>query len=202
MIIYRNIQRITGLEFESYLERPGHSHSSLKQHAYKDFIVTDKVRVGKIVDDILTNKGANCDITHKLYPAARDIADTMTRELGIATLALLTFQVSYVCEVEFEGLRMTIKGRPDAELGKIAVIDFKVNNSCKNVEDCRKLIEFMGYDNQLYNYGRMGNKKHHYIFIYSTIARRTFFLKRLVKEEDVIMADNWWAEKILENGTL
>ncbi len=204
-IIYSKIEKWSSLSFEQYLQIDGHSHSSLKNQKdgiQKEFKITDKIIVGKLVDDIITNKSENIDITHHLYKAAKDIAMCMKSELGESLLKLLKFQLSYSAFMSFEEFKMRIKGRPDAELGQKAVIDFKVNNSCKSIQDCIKLIEFMGYDNQVYNYKRLGRQENAFIFMYSTVVKKTFFLKRLGSQLDMDLAENWWINKIIENGLI
>lgn len=199
MIEYSNLSCNKGLDFNSYLQIEALSHSSLKQMKngiLPDFKVTDKVRIGKLVDDILTNNVI--DMSNPHYVIAKDIANKMTAEIGVNTLKLLTFQISYSAIMSFDGLSINIKGRPDVELGKLATIDFKVTDE----KDCLALINYMGYDNQLWNYSKLGKTKNKFIFIYSKKLKKTFFYKRLVSEEDNNKSEKWWKGKILEYGCI
>lgn len=206
MITYSNIHRSQNTPFDKYLEIPGLSHSSLKNikdGIYKEFVPSDKIKIGKIVDDI--RMFGETDISNPLYPIAKNIAECLRIEIGENILKSLISQVSYVADMKDElGLGIRIKGRPDWELGRLAVVDLKVTftGGIKKKEDLIPLINFMGYDNQLWNYGKLGDKKHHYLFIYSTYAKKTFFFKRLVNEIDKDIAENWWANKILEHGQI
>jgi len=211
MIKYSNILKLSNIPFEQYLKLDGLSHSTLKSMrngVLPDFNVTDKVRVGKIVDDIHTAKWT--DITHPLYKPARDIASCMESEIGKNVMDKLQYQNSYQSQIDANGLKMLVKGRPDAELGNLAVIDFKVTfqKYIRRKEDLIPLIKFMGYDNQIGNYANMsdklkiGIKYGKFLFIHSVYANKTFFFKRLVDELDILMMENWWENKIYEYGTI
>ncbi len=204
MILFENKIRKVGIQFDNYLESPGFSHSSIKMMrngVQRDFITTDKVRIGKIVDDILTNPKVNHE-DNPLYNIARDIADKMIVEYG-SLLKYAKYQSSYFGDmIDLEsGLFIHIKGRPDCEFVKKIIIDYKVTDDAKNERDCHKLIEFMGYDNQLWNYGKLADADNHFLFIYSRKAKRTFTIKRLTTNLDRDLAENWWTNKILEHGS-
>lgn len=205
-IIYQDVKRHLSTSFEDYLSIEGYSHSSLKQikdGIKQEFIPSDKVKIGKIVDSIRMGEKAN--LSDPLYPMAKDIAERIRVELGDSTIKMLSSQISYIGNmIDAEtGLSMIIKGRPDWELGKLAVIDLKVTfHPGKKKEDFIPLINYMGYDNQLWNYGKLGNKKSHYLVMYSVKARQTFFFKRLEDDISRLGAENWWTDKILEYGTV
>jgi PDDEXK-like domain of unknown function (DUF3799) len=208
MIEYSNIQKFPSLDFEQYLSTPGFSHSTLKSMRdgiVKPFNVTDKVKVGKIVDTIRTGDVTNVDITDPLFKIASDIAECIRVEFGNTFLSGLTSQLSYSAQMQElqTGLKFVVKGRPDWELGRLAVIDLKVTfDKSKDRFGLEKLIEYMGYDRQLWNYGKLGNKKSHYLIMHSVHLRKTFVFKRLTKVEDVLKAEDWWSEKVIEYGTI
>lgn len=206
-ILHKDRNRIENIPFRDYLMKSSHySFSTLKQikdGVKSDFVVTEKMLLGKVVDDILTNKGSSSVIGSPLYAAAKDIAAKIKSDLGEHIIRKLTPQVSYFGKLWYDGFEMPVKGRPDEELmfGEGAIIDFKVNNSASNEKDCINLINFMGYDKQLWNYCGLAKKKAAFLFIYSTKAKKTFFLKRLKSEEDIVKCEEWWGEKVLEYGT-
>ena len=200
---YINLTKVIDLPFEQYLQVKVDSFSSLKQKGKSDFIPTKKVYIGKLVDDILTNKGLESNLLNPLYSIAKDIADRMRSDLGEQIFKFLQFQNSYFGDIEFEGFRLSVKGRLDAEIGKKAIVDFKVTDLVKNKEDCLKLVQFMGYERQLFHYGNLaGGNRAHYLFIYSKKARKTFFLKVLTTEDSIASCRNWWEERVLTYGKL
>jgi len=162
----------------------------------KEFKMTDKVMVGKIVDAIRT--GGFVDITHPLYPMAKDIAERIRAEVGDKFLSKLTSQLSYTADLETFGIQLKVKGRPDWELAKLAIFDLKVTFSTD--KDLGKLIEFMKYDNQLYNYRRLANIDKSFLIMHQVSSKKTFIFHRLKNEIDLFNADAWWEDKILEYG--
>ena len=175
-IEYSNIKKLPGVEFTDYLQIPGLSHSTLKRMKdgiLPDFIPSNKVKIGKIVDDIRMGTGF-VDIKDELYPIARDIAEKIRVELGDKILGQLISQNSYHGAMETSGISIKIKGRPDWELGLrrvLAVIDLKVTfqKGIKRKEDLIPLIDFMGYDNQIWNYANLDGAQSKLLLIYSIL---------------------------------
>ncbi len=194
---WTNIQRIENLPFEDYLKKSDyHSISKLKQGFKSDLIISDKIRVGKLVDDILTNGGNESSLKDPNYPIAKEIASALKSEFSGMPFK---FQVSYFGDMEYEGLVLPVKGRPDIEFGRHgsgAIVDLKVNNSCKNVRDCENLISFLHYDDQIFNYSGLAGKQHRYLWIWSTVVKKLFRLKRSCAN-----SIGWWGDKVLEFGT-
>ena len=156
MIEYSNITRYDNIEFEQYLKLQGYSHSFLKsniQGVSKYFNETDKVRVGKIVDAILTEP-AKADMSHELYPMCKAIAAEIRKLFG-DVIDVCEKQVSYTANISINGLTMPVKGRLDFLFPKFAVLDLKITHE-KNIDN---LVQFMGYENQLWHYCKMAQVK-------------------------------------------
>jgi hypothetical protein len=197
IITYTNCQEIDCTDFSAYLSLPGYSHSFLKSQkggVTPSFNVTDKIMVGKIVDQILTNSG-KVDFAHPQYKKASIIAQFLKQHFE-SILPQLKTQVAFTGRVEFAGLFMTVKGILDYLLPKFAVIDLKITAE-KNVD---KLIEFMGYKNQLWNYARLAGVKFAYILIYSTHKDNQKYPCRLIKIDVSQPVNDFWKNAILDFG--
>lgn len=195
MITYSNITRHDNIEFQDYLKLPGYSHSFLKSNVSgvsKYFQETDKVRVGKIVDAILTDP-ANADMSHPLYPQCKILAFELQKMFG-DVMSACKKQVNYTAEIEMSGLSMPVKGRLDFLLENIAVLDLKITNE-KNVD---ALIEYMGYNNQLWHYSKMSNVTKSYLMFYVVPLKKV-----IIKSVDVTSNSNeFWMNKIIDFGTV
>lgn len=197
VIKYSGCQEIDCTDFKHYLSLHGYSHSYLKSQkggVTPSFNVTDKVMIGKIVDQILTNSG-QVDFAHPQYKKASIIAAFLKQHFA-AILPQLKTQVAFTGRAEFSGLSMPIKGILDYLLPKFAVIDLKITAE-KNVD---KLIEFMGYKNQLWNYARLAGVKFAYILIYSTHKDNQKFPCRLIKIDVSQPINEFWKNAILDFG--
>jgi hypothetical protein len=197
VIKYMDCEEIDCTDFSAYLSLPGYSHSYLKSQkggVTPSFNVTDKIMTGKIVDQILTNSG-KVDFAHPQYKKASIIAQFLKQHFE-SILPQLKTQVAFTGRVEFAGLFMTVKGILDYLLPKFAVIDLKITAE-KNVD---KLIEFMGYKNQLWNYARLAGVKFAYILIYSTHKDNQKYPCRLIKIDVSEPCNAFWKNAILDFG--
>lgn len=194
MITYSNIQAYENIPFEDYLKLEGYSHSFLKsnvQGVKKYFDVTDKVRIGSLVDNILTEP-AKADMTSPLYPAAKAIAFEIKNIFG-DMIQTAQKQMSYTATLELAGLSMKTTGRLDFLIPNFAVIDLKITNE-KKVD---ALIEFMGYNNQLWHYSRLGGVKKAFLLFYVVPLKQV-----IVRAVDVTNEENgFWINKIIDFGT-
>jgi len=194
MITVSNVKRIDKIPFEDYLKMDYLSHSSLKQMKngiQKEFIRTDKVRLGSIVDDIMTNKSESVDFLNPLYPEALEISQNITKDFGHIIKSYKS-QVSYVGDFYLGDLILTLKGRVDWLLEKRAIIDLKVTEIAKTAEDCIKIIEYMGYDNQLFIYKSFEGISRTFIMMHSRKTKKTFLIERKPSK----LSEEWLAEKI------
>lgn len=193
MIIYSDRKRFDAVPFPDYLQMPGYSHSFMKLQRNgiaEDLAITENIRMGKLVDGILTSPGS-VDITDPLYRHARDIAHDITRAFGPFIKQFIS-QISYTAKMEFNGFKMHSKGRLDWLIPAQAVIDLKVTKS----RDMRGLIEFMGYKNQLWHYCKLANVDKGFLMIHSIPLKKTELLK-------INCADStnlFWADKIMQFG--
>lgn len=164
VVVYRNCQRAQVASFEEYLSLPGKSHSSIKSDkgGYSaPFNVTKKVMIGKIIDQILTDSG-KVDYSNENYPIARIIANRI-KEKFAPVLAHLQTQVAFTGTMEYKGLTMPVKGILDYLLPKFCVLDLKYTEE----QHVDKLITYMGYPNQLWNYGKLASVNKSYIISFS-----------------------------------
>lgn len=197
VIKYSGCQEIDCTDFKHYLSLPGYSHSYLKSQkggVTPSFNVTDKVMIGKIVDQILTNSG-QVDFAHPQYKKASIIAAFLKQHFA-AILPQLKTQVAFTGIANYGAFFMYVKGILDYLLPKFAVIDLKITAE-KNVD---KLIEFMGYKNQLWNYAHLAGVKFAYILIYSTHKDNQKYPCRLIKIDVSEPCNLFWKNAILDFG--
>lgn len=202
-INYSKITRYENLSFEEYKKLSGIGFSTakaMKNGVVEDINITQKILVGKLVDEILTNNHFELQLD-PLYPAAKSIA-TEIKSTFNDILPSLTPQISYHGEMRYQDLIMETTGRLDFELPKRMIIDLKVNNSCRSYQDCLRLIDFMHYDKQAYNYCSLSGIWKYFILIYSTVAKKCFLIRLLDTKEKIQIAEEWWIQKIIDNGTI
>ncbi len=195
MITYSNIVRYDNLPFDDYLNLAGYSHSFLKRERngiMPHLEITDNILLGALVDSILTEP-SRVQMSHVLYPAASKIAATLKHQYGDLIKHFKT-QVSYTATVECSGLEMQVKGRTDFLLESRAIIDLKVTKA-KNVS---ALIQYMGYENQVWHYAKLAQVEKAYILIYSVPLKRTFIIPMQVQNS----ANDFWIDKILLFGSV
>jgi hypothetical protein len=197
VVIYKDCQRIDVADFNQYLATPGYSHSSIKSDkgGYSaPFNVTKKVMIGKIVDQILTDSG-KVDYSNENYPISKKIAAYIQGQFN-SILPNLQTQIAYTGTIKYKGLTMPVKGILDYLLPNFCVLDLKVTAE-KNVD---KLIEFMGYKNQLWHYGRLAGVKFAYILIYSTHKDNQKHPLRMIKIDISSPNNTFWENAVLNFG--
>ena len=193
MITYSNIQRHDHLPFDQYLQLNGYSHSFLKSNiggVSKHFEQTDKVRVGHLVDAILTEP-AKADMSSPLYPQCKKIAAKVMEMFGDA-INLCSKQANFTANMNMGDFSMPVKGRLDLLLEGFAVIDLKVTSE----KDIDALIQFMGYENQLWHYAKMAKVIKAYLLFYS-IPRKEVIVRAVDVSSD---HNEFWLNKIIDFG--
>jgi hypothetical protein len=194
MISYTNIKSYEGISFEDYLKLKGYSHSFLKSNlngVKQYFNTTDKVRLGSLVDNILTEP-SKADMTSSLYPAAKAIAFQIKQLFGDLILSAQK-QMSYTATMHMAGFNMDVTGRLDFLLPNFAVVDLKITNE-KNVDG---IIEYMGYNNQLWHYSKMARVTKAFLLFYVVPLKQV-----VVRSVDVTSDENgFWANKIIDFGS-
>lgn len=195
MITTHTVQRITGLAFHDYLKLPQYSHSYLKNER-SGFIqsptVTAKMRLGSLVDGLLTD--GDVDMADPLYPIAKNIAIKLKAEFGWA-IGRLHKQVSYTGIMRYNADRavfeLPVKTRPDFEESKRFIIDLKVTDEV----DVDAAIKFLGYENQMFGYGKMADCPVAFLLMYRRKMRDTVLRKIPIGD-----ANLFWQEKIIKFG--
>lgn len=193
MIQYTDIVRYDNLSFEDYLKLQGYSHSFLKaniQGVRKFIDVTDNMRVGSMVDAILTEP-AKADMTSELYPHCKVIAFELKKMFGDVMLACKK-QISYTATASFNGLSIPTTGRLDFLLEGVAVIDLKITQS----KDVDALIKYMGYENQVWHYSKMAKVSKAYLIMYSVPLKKVI-VKFIDTSSDI---NGFWLNKIVDFG--
>ncbi len=197
VIIYKDCQQINVQDFNQYLSTPGYSHSFLKSQKggfVPPFNVTKKVMIGKIVDQILTDS-AKVDYRNENYPIAKVIANKI-KEKFAPVLAHLQTQVAFTGLAEYKGLTMPVKGILDYLLPKFCVLDLKYTEE----QHVDKLINYMGYPNQLWNYGKLAKVNKAYILSYSAHKANQSNPCRLI-EIPIHQENNYfWENAVLDFG--
>ena len=196
MITFHSQKLHPALPFDEYLRLPGVSHSFVKYQQngvvpYKE--VTDKMKLGSLVDAILTEP-SKVDQNDPQYRAAYRIAAHITQEYGDMIRFLLP-QQSYSGVMAMNNMELEVCGRLDWLLPGHAVIDLKVTGA-KDDKQFRTLIEYMGYQNQLFNYAGLAGVNRAYILPYSTVAKRCLSIVNV----PVGGRNEFWEKAILMHG--
>lgn len=192
MIQFTDIQQHLNVPFEIYQKLPGLSTSFLKSEkngVKPDFVMTDKVRVGSLVDSILTEP-AKADMSSELYPYAKEIAFKLKQTFGEMMSSFIP-QVSYTALAEHKGFKMRVRGRLDYLLPKLAVVDLKVTYA----KDIPALIEFMKYPEQMWLYCKFVGVTKAYLLVYC-VPKKTCTVHYIDCSGD----SPWWKEKIINFG--
>jgi len=198
MIQYNNTKRYENLPFEQYLKLGGYSHSFLKSQKNgitPYFKVTDKVRLGSLVDALLTQDD-RFDFSDPLAQDAIKIARNIKDMFG-GMIQLFKPQISYTSTLELMGLSLNVTGRLDWELPKHAVIDLKVTGA-KSDKEFASYIEHMGYKNQLWNYAKMAGLKKAYIIPYSVPNKKCLNIVTIPLNE----RNEFWENAVFNFGSV
>ena len=198
MITFTDIQQHLSVPFEIYQKLPGLSTSFLKseQNGIKpDFVMTDKIRVGSLVDAILTEP-AKADMSSPFYPYAKAIAFQLKQPPFGDMISSFVPQVSYTAIAEFKGFKMRIRGRLDYLLPKHAVIDLKVTYAdITNIKTKLNLIQQMQYDEQMFLYCKFAGVTKAYLLFYC-VPKKVCILHPI----DCSGSNTWWEDKIINHG--
>lgn len=198
MIRYENIKRYNDLAFVDYLKLEGNSNSYLKSEVcgvVPSIVVTDNMKLGSMVDAILTEP-SKVDFTSEFYAPAREIAKIIMSDFK-DMISQFSKQVNYTADIVYtEGnaeYRMPVKGRLDFSVDFHAAIDLKVTNST----DISSLVNFMGYDDQLWNYSRIAQCKAAFLIVYFRKLK-----KAKLFQVDVSKDSQFWINKTIKFGNI
>ena len=194
MIHYTNIKRHDNLPWEEYLLLPGYSNSFLKseRNGLSSYMEeTDKMRLGKLVDAIIT--GGSVNMSSEMYPIARDIASKITGTFG-TMITRFDKQVAFSATANYGGFSMPVRGLLDFLLPKTAVIDLKVIHG-KSIEPT---VSHFGYDNQLWHYGKLAGVTKGYLMVYSVPLKKTTLINMDISNQ----RNEFFEDKILKFGTV
>lgn len=196
MIHLSSITRHIDLPFDQYLELGGYSHSFLKGQKNgisPYFKVTDKVRLGSLVDALLTQPD-KFDFRDPLADKAMRISSSIKQSLG-AMYTRLQPQISYTGVMSYSGFDMKVTGRLDWEIPSHAVVDLKVTGAA-NDKQFQQYIEHMGYKNQLWGYAKLAGVKRAYILPFSVPANKCLSLVAV----EVGDSNLFWEQSIINFG--
>ena len=197
MITYTEIKQHKDLPFDEYLKLGGHSHSFLKSQingVSPYFKVTDKVRLGSLVDALLTQED-RFDFGDPLASKAMEISLNIKNVFG-TMIKNFKPQISYTANLNFSGFSLKSTGRLDWELPNIAVIDLKVTGA-KSDKEFREYINHMGYKNQLWHYAKMANVNKAYILPFSVTANKCLSIVSIPVGD----RNEFWEQSILKFGS-
>lgn len=192
MIEFKNIKRYDELPFDEYLKISAYSNSFMKSEINgiaPGVDVTDNMRLGSMVDSILTEPH-KVDVKSEFFEPGKSIALIIKRQFG-QFINKFEKQVSYTGDMCFDGFSMPIKGRLDFLVRSLATIDLKITTS-KNIPE---LINWMGYDNQLFNYSGLAQTPKAFLIFYI----RPLKISKIV-QIPVGGVNNFWQEKIIKFG--
>lgn len=202
MLTYSNIRRFDNLTFEKYFAISNHgernySHSFLKSEQSGSsplFIASEKVKLGKMVDTILMSPG-EVDVTLPEFITGKKIASAI-RERFRPLIDTFVPQVSYTGQLSHKGIVMNVCGRLDWLLEKKAVLDLKVTDA-KTDKEFAKIIEYMGYGNQMFNYRGLAGVESSYIIPYSTKAKSCLSVVKLEWSQSSV---DFWTNAVIKFG--
>lgn len=199
MITVSEIIKYDNMSFDDYQRLEGKSFSFLKRE--RDGVAppiksTTKMQLGTITDTLLTGVGV-VDISHEMYPIAKEIAHCIRQKFG-SFLSTLEAQVSYSATFEHRGFKLRVKGRPDFFRFKQFIIDLKVCNS-SNVDS---VIDFLRYPDQQFGYGRMAEVPDAYLLIYRNVKKIPVNDRICIRHIPIAEGNLFWENKILEHGSV
>lgn len=183
------------LNFWEYTKLPGISHSFAKRERHgiaTEIATTDKMRIGTLVDGILTSPD-EVDFNHALYPVARVFAAKIQQEFPwIFASRELQKQESYTGIASTAGISVEVRGRLDLRIPGVGVIDLKITHE----RNARSVIDHFGYRNQLWHYAKLAREDRAYILIYSVPGKRV----ELIPVDCTSSQNEFWEDKILKFG--
>lgn len=198
MIHYSNIKLYHDLPFDDYLALHGNSNSFLKSEVNGTsplFIQTNKIKLGSLVDALLTQDD-RVDFADPLMNHAMKIAVEIKDTFG-PLIKQFVPQLSYTADMHYEGLTMKTKCRPDWMLLKKAPVDLKVT-AAKTDKEFVAIINHLGYKNQLFNYSGVSGTDTGYLMPYSTTAGCCLSIVSVPKLD----RNSFWEGKIMKWGSV
>lgn len=195
MIRFYNIQKFSGLAFETYLAMEPLSNSWLKNERNgisQPFEATASMQLGSLVDGIITSPGT-VDMSHELYKPAKNIAHSIQKKFG-HLIRHMEKQPSFVGKAVYCGHELMMKTRPDLLIKGIANIDLKITKS----KDIRAIIERFRYEDQIWLQSKLGQTQQGFLMIYSLPLRDTVIIETDVRPDH----NTYYGGKILKLGTL
>lgn len=190
-----NVSILPNVPFESYIKWTGwYSHSWLKKEAggiAEGVRETNNIRVGATVDAILTEPD-KVDMRSLEYTEAKRIADLISKEFSLKGFDK---QLSFSAELEHEGFVLPVKGRLDYAIQGSTVADLKV--TWQPSKRLTSLIDFMGYDNQLWLYAKAIEANKAYIIFHCVKEKKT-----VIHNVNIPEKKDFWEEKIFKFGNV
>ena len=205
MPTYSNISTFHDTPFSEYLKWPEYSHSGLKYgNKPMDGAVSSNIIFGGIVDAIQAGTVSNEQYGSIYYPFALKHAKKIDEKFGWA-MEYMSKQLSLKGRAEHNGFVLPVKVRPDMVLGNKFLLENKITFSgCTNkkapehqkIASLISIIDFMGYDNQVYHQKEMSGVEDAYILMHSVPLGETYLFKRLTTQAEIEKAADWWNNKI------
>jgi hypothetical protein len=196
MITFENTKKYSSIDFEEYLKFKGYSHSFLKREqngVSPEFVPTNAVKFGSLVDELLTEP-EKVDISNPMYGFAKDVGLAVMQFFGNEIWNAMESQLCFTTEMRMNGLIMPFKGRLDKfdARGKM-VVDLKITQS--PIKQIPTLIDYMGYKNQLWGYGKPLGAERGLLIFYSTKDKKPFMYPFKFEERNA-----FFEEKVLNFG--
>ncbi len=203
-LTYSNTQRFDNMPFHAYINliakgEKNYSHSFLKSEIAGTspiFIITEKVKLGKMVDGILTSPDEVDPAENpQMFKQACKIASSIKVNFK-GMIEQFKPQISYTADLSYKGLVLPVCGRLDWLLERQAVLDLKVTEA-KTDKEFAAIIRHMGYGNQMFNYMGLAGVKVAYLMPYSTKANACL---SVVKVEWTGGANSFWENSVIKFG--
>lgn len=194
MITFKDTVLMPDLAAEEYFSMKCYSNSFLKQEVggvAPEFHASDKVKLGSMVDAILTDVN-EVDLTSKFYRPGKEIAQFIASEFGYELWSILQSQLAFTTTMCHAGLEIPFKGRLD-KFGLGRVWDLKITHV--RIKQIPELIKHLGYFNQQWGYSKgvkadknaalifysVPDRKVHYEFVDISSDSNTFFENAILK---------------------
>lgn len=198
MLVYSNIKRYDNLPFKDYLQLPGLSHSTVKSMRNglpQSIAPTEKMRFGSMVDDIIS--GEPVDIFSENYRPAQEVANELYRIFPF--IDKFQKQVSFTATIEWNGLAMETKGRPDWLLPNKFHVDLKVTSLSLNTKEKRdNYLTHFRYENALFHYAKLAEVPQAYLLSYSRADKKCW----LFPPFDCTGSNLFWENALIDNGVI
>lgn len=190
-IEYKDRHLIEGMPFDKYIDLRAASFSGIRYGRFTGE-QTEKMKMGTMVDAILTEKPDSIDMFAPNYPIAKAIAASIREVIPVDSMMSQVVGTANAClQCEDGVFSMPVKGRLDFLIPGRAVIDLKVSHE----RDIDRAINYFRYPDQLWHYAKLVKVDKAYLVVYKVRDKQV-----IVRSMDVSEDSEFWKEAIVSQG--